>query len=1363
MRDDDIAEAAAMGQTNLRAQELLKNHCRNGRLELPNGTSPLGEMLGLPIGMIQVRCPHAPRSSSMSSHGLDLAVAFYKDNCIGCDQRSPTGIFPTISQEADARDRAAAERIQVSAGRDAERLARWGDRHRRRVLAVAVESYVTRDLAADLEALDPHPEQPHEDDPARRSRLLEVAQRAPEMLTPLLVDCIKEIAENLSDPTACAMVGLLARAGQVTPQQAIAVGSAALSRRPSREAGQLVALFASTANPTQVKQASLGAIVLCVDDDDVFLGSRHPEPAALHALASADLVSVTEAVLDELASDDEWSRDRAADAARTLLMADPSRVTALGAGLVAAIRGEDQHYAGYPTPSSKATRALAEAWRGEPDLTRHLVEGAAAGRDEGSLNELGHIVWHLERWDDDSPASAEAQLVGIDFSLARLSNDWGPDVAFQAAQDLENVCRTSPELASERADAVLGALILACETGSNASDPAAPSGLLLPGRTRESSQLQALERLAQSQHLAAVRREVAKAFGHLVRRSPDALFPQVLQLMSRADPTNLDELLTQTCLRSLTAAVTSETVAHCLPVLYTALLGADARSRALAVELWVACARRARTMPSDLIALADTILRDEHTVVHRAMLANLARLGLPDEALPALAEVVAAWARTYETDVSGADVVEHALDAMLWIAGRLNDERTSALAAVLVTKHSGVLTSSRRARLLLRDELASRRATPSWAAAALEVLAARDRVGHSGRRGDTLLQALLQTPVGMKDVPFEAFAAIARPRLPGSVGPASEPVSLLQSAGRWADAAELARASIDVVPDDVENRYRKSYLASVAAAALAEASAVSRGLPEVKIVSPETLPLGIPQDGPAFVDVARARYDARTALSRLPVPAPATAAQTCHQGAQTMSRVALSGRDTWVASCFDLASTVLRCDEALRAGSPEAQGLLAAARRQGQVLVQQIAETVSDNPHGQDATDVLAVAVIAAAESFSFNALDELLAHVRDLPHRLPIYTNSLRRRHLPPATDDGAEQDEGRTAREHRDEQVVCVLSVDGDPVTDVLVASDGHTYDVAVDLRFSQWPSWADRCKVDLLSVHPPDALTVPSLTFVRADVIADETGARLQGVGTLSSVIRRAAGAPPLDLPVHIRFAGDGRNVTVKPAGVQRLAVRPFDPTRDLLVGRQVDPKLHQLFAVLQEDRTLDHANLEAFSRFYTALVRAASRINFDQGFRAGKQVTEAYFHNRLEELLLQDPTLRGRLSRRDPIAGGFDDLMHDGIVAELKVEKRTPRSVEDCAKWVGQPAQYGAGVGSRLSILVVLDHSRKKSPHALPENLMGWLQPAVHGVSPAPYPSRVGVLIIQTHWKLPSSYSRAKVDIESVFLPGDESAD
>ena len=102
-------------------------------------------------------------------------------------------------------------------------------------------------------------------------------------------------------------------------------------------------------------------------------------PEGLIAASHIDLPAVTERIIMHLASDDDPTREAGADAARVLLALDVTRVIALGSPLAASVRGPESGYAGYPHPTSAALRALAEAWRGEPEVTRRIVEAEAAG------------------------------------------------------------------------------------------------------------------------------------------------------------------------------------------------------------------------------------------------------------------------------------------------------------------------------------------------------------------------------------------------------------------------------------------------------------------------------------------------------------------------------------------------------------------------------------------------------------------------------------------------------------------------------------------------------------------------------------------------------------------------------------------------------------------------------------------------------------------------------------------------------------------------------------------------------------------------------------------------------------------------
>ena len=147
-------------------------------------------------------------------------------------------------------------------------------------------------------------------------------------------------------------------------------------------------------------------------------------------------------------------------------------------------------------------------------------------------------------------------------------------------------------------------------------------------------------------------------------------------------------------------------------------------------------------------------------------------------------------------------------------------------------------------------------------------------------------------------------------------------------------------------------------------------------------------------------------------------------------------------------------------------------------------------------------------------------------------------------------------------------------------------------------------------------------------------------------------------------------------------------------------------------------------------------------------WDPRYKQGAKVLEREFHDDLYRRLLGEPELGGRLERGSRLGLGFLDVRHDGITAELKVERSTPVTRETAPKYMGQPTQYAAADGARLSILSVLDMSRKTSPVGVPENYVFILEPALHGLSNPEAPSLVAVIVINGNNPPPSSWSRRK---------------
>jgi hypothetical protein len=110
-------------------------------------------------------------------------------------------------------------------------------------------------------------------------------------------------------------------------------------------------------------------------------------------------------------------------------------------------------------------------------------------------------------------------------------------------------------------------------------------------------------------------------------------------------------------------------------------------------------------------------------------------------------------------------------------------------------------------------------------------------------------------------------------------------------------------------------------------------------------------------------------------------------------------------------------------------------------------------------------------------------------------------------------------------------------------------------------------------------------------------------------------------------------------------------------------------------------------------------------------------------------------------------------GYLDERHDGITAELKVERRTPVTEESAPKYMGQPTQYAAADGARLSILAILDMSPKQKPIGTAENYLFTLEPKLHGLDNPEAPSLVVVLVVNGNLPVPSSWSRKKTPIQN----------
>ena len=281
----------------------------------------------------------------------------------------------------------------------------------------------------------------------------------------------------------------------------------------------------------------------------------------------------------------------------------------------------------------------------------------------------------------------------------------------------------------------------------------------------------------------------------------------------------------------------------------------------------------------------------------------------------------------------------------------------------------------------------------------------------------------------------------------------------------------------------------------------------------------------------------------------------------------------------------------------------------------------------------------------------------------------------------------------------------------------------------------------------ELDLVTHLTPAEITVPTFTWGRADHAGDGETFIKSGALILRFGVASGQNAPPLRPRLLWRGTRDGAPAwqAVDVSGHRELRLRPYDATRDKATDYPVfDERLLGLYDSLAR-AGYDDGQLQAFGRLLTSVCRAGLRMTWDKQYRRGRRVTEREFHDDLHDELVADPDLGGRVERGRPLALGFLDTRHDGITAELKVERRTPVTRETAPRYMTQPTQYAAADGARLSILAILDMSKKELTVGAPENYLFTLEPRLHGLDGPDAPSLVAVLIINGNMPPPSSWS------------------
>lgn len=589
VREQEFEETVALGEANAEAIELTRRHCRHGRLQLVGGNSFVGSQLGVPLGLFEIRCEHAPPPQVQSLRATDLAIEFYRANCTNCIHRDGTGELPNLATASAERSSAEQEHADAEHRAAEDRAARHRVRSERRSQLLAGEGHVVLDLGYALDRIDhsdPRTE-PLTADQQRAARdVLDAARAAPELFRPVLVESLVELAADTADPTALEALHALVRAGRCPPRQAVGAAIAALNQQRSVEAAQLFALLEPDLSAADLPQV-IDSLIELTSGEDHGPWAVPVSADGLLAASRVDLVTVTDRILTHLADDDEQTRQAGADAARELLAVDSTRILALGPPLAASIRGEDAGYAGTPHPAGAALQALAEGWRGQPELTRQIVETAADAASLPVRDQLARVPWCIQRFREPWDATPQATSQAIAFIVRRAGGDWGDEAADHSAEYVRILAGEIPDAVAAHIDGLLGAILALSAPQSDATPIANASGL--------PPAFQAMERYGHQIRRNARRRRLAEAVGRCAAVNFEAVLGPAQALFAATTGDDEHDRTTRIAMLDvLEPAVSAETLRDILPITYSALCHTDPAVRRGGIGMWAACARSRR-------------------------------------------------------------------------------------------------------------------------------------------------------------------------------------------------------------------------------------------------------------------------------------------------------------------------------------------------------------------------------------------------------------------------------------------------------------------------------------------------------------------------------------------------------------------------------------------------------------------------------------------------------------------------------------------------------------------------------------------------------------------------------------------------
>lgn len=1324
--DSHIEQTVAQGQRNLETWELIRNHCTHARVErMGGGVGLIEQQTGLPIGHFSLACEHSDGSRFGAWDLQHGAVDFYRRCCIDCPHRNPTNI-PNLATLVASLDEEQAAALRLQAAREAEAEAQRTERRRKRLERTSGLSAAAQDVLRLLNRLDS--ESPSDE----VAQELEVLVRAkvrdlPEQVVGEISQAVRELNSDALMPA----IQTLIVNGRITLEPVEDAVKRAIVARQSAAALKVLLASEPTKLPERLRPLCQAIVFAGFVGDGPFRRRR----TEFHSTKQDDvwmqaldvlIVSERDALLEEvvrmLQSGSLATRRVAAAAAGLIGKKAPDHMGFLSEQLIASLRSlaeVNEHRDHYNNPGLDIADALGVFLLTSPAEVGLLIEACATSLTDDQKKELFRSYSEACR---QIEADSDKALVSMLFSicLKRLGNDWGPWVVMEAEHALDSLISHCPEALHGRTEVLLSALLRMSEDATPTPNPSL--GVRVAQMRDSTAEMVGIRSVSECLETQA-RRQPLEVF--------DALEPFFLAAEVATDSTNK---VRRRCIRILPAFVGTDCFEKTLPILYTCLLGPDQVERALAVEALGKISKTCSFLPLEISSAIPALLSDQYVVVHKAavraitqglevrvddrqevcwILLRLCTYYLKEEndggfVLDTFRALCAIWTPEMGLHTVGVDFLE-VIDLL---ASRLQDydlRQFVDLCSFCYSETPGYIVGLLR---ILRD------------------VASDDDFNdaHSEYR-----ERLAQVEPSRLRPHCEALVEIAMSHVPRRPGRAFIYVEILQGLDLWEEAARLAVEIHSKIPASFEFSGRKKYSRYIETQSSLE-SAIrradiesARSLSKVLLSEDEKFKDSGDQDehhdrqlrimrGEMFETLRSkdhvALSEAAAALNTLIADDWFESTRSCWLG---FSRALLA------------ASRLVQWQGGIRDALADSGRFLDSAR----MLAQEALEELEKAPPTEEILNLLRLINDASLSTH----VNEALLRLQGMSLPVPFG----RRRYVSRGPVREREVETPRVL-------AVSEISIDGIQVSETSVVSLNRLYELRLSLKLSAWPKELFQLSARFLSVSRH--IEISDFQFTRPDFPESDEFWTVEGKGTLVMSAARGLGVDPLSFALMLEFLDQPSVPYPEVIGQKELRLWAFDDRQDYFTGiEQLDKRVAYIAGEVASNDVLGgEIARRNFVRFLVCLTRACVVLQRNDPFMVGQDVTEARFQKELLKLLQMDPWLGGRVHEGSEVSGGETDLLFENIVAELKVEKQNPVTEHNVSKYLGQATSYASGLGSQLGIACILDLSLKDHPIATPQNYLFWLEPRLHGIEIANYPTKIAVFVVNGSLPRPSSWKR-----------------